>query len=200
MRAGLPSLLTSTSGNPASKTHLLQWQVTFCCKPLEQQDCKHRSTGKGKPLYVASTYDRKQVSIHSHIQILCQQGLLRSALLCLEDLSSPASHNVYISLLKACHRKKSLPYTHGLLTHLVVHCLEFFGFLGEHSVVAFVKCGALDDALDIFCRLPCRRAFSWTSIISGFTDCCHDREALQMYVHMVDDRVEPDPYTFVSLF
>lgn len=141
----------------------------------------------------------------SNIQILTfsNHGLLDEALhaLSLNDpSSSPASPSVYMALLKACNRKKSLHHAQLVRSHLAQHQVRLEGSLGDYLVVTLAKCGGLNDACLLHHRLPSRTVYSWTAIISAYVECGESQEALHMYHCMCEDGVEPDNFTFVSLF
>lgn len=67
-------------------------------------------------------------------------------------------------------------------------------------MVTLAVCRALEDAHELFFSLSRRTVFSWTAIISGYVDCGKYREALQLYSSMLEDGVEPNSCTFVTLF
>eukprot|EP00250_Pteridium_aquilinum_P017094 c23452_g1_i2 orf=146-1054(+) len=141
--------------------------------------------------------------LDNQILTLCQNGLLDQALhvLSLKDpSSSPPSHQTYMSLLKACNKKKSLLHAKLIHAHLAQHNISLTGSLGDYLVVTLAKCGGLKDAHLLHHSLPYRTVYSWTAIISAYIDCSEGREALNMYHCMRKDGVEPDKFTFVSLF
>ncbi|KAI5059976.1 hypothetical protein GOP47_0024396 [Adiantum capillus-veneris] len=70
----------------------------------------------------------------------------------------------------------------------------------EHLVLGFAKLGGLDDALFVFNRLVRRTAFSWTAMITGSADYDQGYQAIDMYQCMLMEGVEPDRFTFISLF
>ncbi|KAI5054514.1 hypothetical protein GOP47_0030596, partial [Adiantum capillus-veneris] len=139
----------------------------------------------------------------SPVVSLCNHGLLDQAVHALslyDPSSSSVSRSTYMALLKACNRKKSLLHAKQVRSHLDEHhvCLE--GSLGDYLVVTLAKCGGLRDACLIHHGLSLRTVYSWTAIITAFVDCGHSEEALRLYHRMREDGVEPDDFTFVSLF
>eukprot|EP00250_Pteridium_aquilinum_P012224 c20583_g1_i1 orf=418-1215(+) len=115
-------------------------------------------------------------------------------------MPSPPSPKAYIALLKSCSKSKALQHAKHVHAHLAVHRPPMSGSLGEHLVMALAKCGAIDDAYQVSTLLPYRTVFSWTALISAYADCGHMHKALKLYQCMQDDGVEPNNYTFVSLF
>ncbi|KAI5068858.1 hypothetical protein GOP47_0017203 [Adiantum capillus-veneris] len=132
---------------------------------------------------------------HTHAQIH-----LEEALDSLDQQCRPLSQGEYLSLLQACNKCRSLTLAQHLHAHFAHYRLDTNAFLGENLLVTLTKCGALDNALQVFHSLPSRTAFAWTALISGLTDWDQPLQALVMYQKMLDDGAEPDSYTFVSLF
>ncbi|MCO5563067.1 hypothetical protein L7F22_016703 [Adiantum nelumboides] len=147
------------------------------------------------PQTASTTYPRVLAYAHLHAQIH-----LEVALDSLDQHCRPLSHAECFSLLQACNQCRSLPLAQRLNAYLARYRLHTNVFLGENLLVTLTKCGALDNALQVFHSLPSRTAFAWTAIISGLTDWDQPLHALGMYQNMLDDGAEPDSYTFVSLF
>eukprot|EP00250_Pteridium_aquilinum_P002470 c12690_g3_i1 orf=181-2184(+) len=141
-----------------------------------------------------------EIDSHNHIQALCKHGQLGHALDILCHMPTPPSPATYTSLLKACSRSKALPHAERILQHLARHNTQLPNLICDYLVVTLAKCGNVDIACHIFVTLPHRSAFSWTAIISAYIDCGYGRAALDMHQFMQVDGVEPDSFTFASLF
>eukprot|EP00250_Pteridium_aquilinum_P021971 c25273_g2_i4 orf=128-1849(+) len=139
-------------------------------------------------------------TLQEAVQTLCVKGHLDRAFDALSHLHTHPSTPTYLSLFTACSKIKALTHTRLLHSHLLLLGTPLSPLLGQHLVVALAKCGAVDDALHVSCALSHRTVFSWTAIISGFSSSGHGLEALKMHQYMLEDGVEPDHYTFVSLF
>lgn len=139
--------------------------------------------------------------VSAGVQSLCEEKQLQGAvdvLMHMDQHKVIQSVSLYRSVLKACWKKKSLAQAKGLHAHLASYGLETSRSLGEHVVVTLVKCGALNEAVELFHRLSHRTAFSWTALISGYVEAGQGQEALRMYLFMLEEGVEPNNYTFVS--
>ncbi|GMH18363.1 hypothetical protein Nepgr_020204 [Nepenthes gracilis] len=64
-------------------------------------------------------------------------------------------------------------------------------------VVGCVKCNLMDDALDVFMKMPSRDVVSWTTLISGYSKSAEGCEkALQLFKMMREnDDVRPNEFT-----
>eukprot|EP00250_Pteridium_aquilinum_P021973 c25273_g3_i1 orf=28-3111(+) len=135
-----------------------------------------------------------------HVLQLCEDGQLDRALDVLFAMGTVPSSSTYLALLKRCIKNKAPCQAKQIHTHLVRFNLQVAGLLGDYLVMTLAKCGAIEDAIQISNTLPHRTIFSWTAIISAYAECGLQREALQMHQLMEADGVQPNSYTFVSLF
>lgn len=109
------------------------------------------------------------------------------------------SITTYRAVLKECAKRKNLAEARRLHTLLVQRGMDSHSSLGEHVVSMLIKCGGLEDAVEVFHRLPHRSAFSWTAIISGYSTADQGQEALRMYDCMIREGLQPNTYTLASL-
>lgn len=138
--------------------------------------------------------------IIQHLQTLCKQGELDRAVDLLCDTCTSLPSSIYISLLQACSRKKSLAQAKRIHVHLAHYSPHNFDAFGVYLVVTLAKCGAVEDACLVSSRLHLRNVFSWTAIISAYVECGKPQLALNMYQSMKEDGIEPNVHTFSSLF
>ncbi|KAI5081478.1 hypothetical protein GOP47_0004661, partial [Adiantum capillus-veneris] len=131
-------------------------------------------------------------------QGLCLEGHLGEALELLGLMPTPLSSTSYLSFLAACCKEKSLAHITNLYAYLQRRrgCLRS---LGNQIVAAFATCGGIQEACDLAWTLQYRTVLSWTAIISAYTAAGQAEEALRMHDCMLQDGVESNTYTFVSL-
>lgn len=149
-------------------------------------------------LQSATHSSRLRDQLHS----FCEDGQLDKALdvlVHMDQQGTVPSVNMYRSLLKVCTKRKALAQAKQVHLHLVKNGLESTRFLGESVVSTLVKCGSLEDALDVFERLPTRTVYSWTALICGYTNSGQSQAALRMYRSMREAGLEPDKFIFVNL-
>jgi pentatricopeptide repeat protein len=63
----------------------------------------------------------------------------------------------------------------------------------------YAKCGSIDDAQQVFSRMPARDVVSWTSLILGHVKCGEAEKALELFQQMQRERVKQNPVTFVGV-
>lgn len=136
------------------------------------------------------------------VERLCQSGELVQALDAVWHMDQQGivpSVEMYRSLLKACTKKKALTLAKQVHAHLLKHKLETTRYLGESVVKTLVKCDDLQEALEVFYRLPNKTVVSWSAVIAGHSRAGLCREALGLYQRMRGEGVRPNKYTFISL-
>ncbi|KAJ7536588.1 hypothetical protein O6H91_12G075300 [Diphasiastrum complanatum] len=62
----------------------------------------------------------------------------------------------------------------------------------------YCKCGSLEDAWRVFNSMPTHDVVTWSTIIVGFVRRGLGREALQLFIRMQKDKVEPDRVVFMA--
>lgn len=137
------------------------------------------------------------------IAFLCEQGQVEKALdalIHLEERGIAPATGMFRTILKSCIARKALAQAKRVHAHLARRGLELTGTLGECMVNTLVKCGGLQDALEVFYGLPYRTVVSWTIIISAHCKAGRGQLALEMYQQMREEGIQPDKYTFISLF
>ncbi|XWS40994.1 hypothetical protein CRYUN_Cryun17cG0043000 [Craigia yunnanensis] len=66
-------------------------------------------------------------------------------------------------------------------------------------VVAYAKVSRLEDACRVFNEMPIKNTVSWTGLITGFAQNSRGNEALNLFRQMLEEGVQPNAYTFVSV-
>ncbi|KAK9161224.1 hypothetical protein Syun_007565 [Stephania yunnanensis] len=71
--------------------------------------------------------------------------------------------------------------------------------LGNALVDMYCKCGNIETALDIFHELPTKNVYCWNSVVVGLGMHGFGDEAIDAFVKMERNGVQPDGVTFVGL-
>ncbi|EFJ17885.1 hypothetical protein SELMODRAFT_34237, partial [Selaginella moellendorffii] len=77
-------------------------------------------------------------------------------------------------------------------------------YLNNHLIDMYCKCGSLSDAREVFDKMPSKNLFSWTMIISAYTDDLHGgllhTEAVELFHWMLLEGLKPrDSFVFTAL-
>ncbi|GAB4855396.1 hypothetical protein Ancab_024019 [Ancistrocladus abbreviatus] len=73
-------------------------------------------------------------------------------------------------------------------------------FIGTCLVDMYSKCGYLDAALAVFCKMEEKNVHTWTAMATGFAIHGRGEEALELLVKMRSYNIMPNVVTFTSLF
>lgn len=111
----------------------------------------------------------KSFGLCGEIHSLLKMGQLEQAVdvvLQMHEKGCSPSTAMYKSLFKACCKRKALAQAKRVHRCVCSAGVECTTYLGEFMVIALVKCGGFEDALQVFHRLPIKSVFSWTAIIN----------------------------------
>ncbi|KAJ7973422.1 Pentatricopeptide repeat-containing protein [Quillaja saponaria] len=72
-------------------------------------------------------------------------------------------------------------------------------FFGSSMINFLVKFGNLDEARKIFDGLPERDVVCWNSMIGGYVQACHFKEAISLFLEMSGRGIRPSSVTIASL-
>lgn len=72
-------------------------------------------------------------------------------------------------------------------------------FIGSALVSMYGKCGSLIDARHVFENLPEKNAVSWNAMLAACALHGQAEQALELYEEMLQEAVDPDDRTFVSV-
>lgn len=146
---------------------------------------------------------RDVVSWNALIAGHCQHEYNQEAMECFERMKGEGlSPDVmtFGCLLKACGSLKATEK--GEEIHAEISAKGFLrksAVLGNALVDMYAKCGALEKAEQVLCKLPVRNVVSWNTLIAGY--CLHGQveEALSCFGRMNEEGLSPDEVTFSSI-
>ncbi|KAL3653424.1 hypothetical protein CASFOL_003105 [Castilleja foliolosa] len=64
---------------------------------------------------------------------------------------------------------------------------------------AYIKCGSLEEVNKIFDSMTCRDIVTWTTLVSGYSQCSKFDEALVIFSRMRDEGFIPNNFTLASV-
>ncbi|KAI5075904.1 hypothetical protein GOP47_0009980 [Adiantum capillus-veneris] len=108
------------------------------------------------------------------------------------------SGHIAVALLQACAALRDLE--NGLQLHadiMKTQLLQGDPFVGSALLHMYAKCGSLEKAQEVFNKLPVHDVVSWTTLITGYIECGHGKEALKCLENMQSAGMLPDALTFV---
>ncbi|CAM6085395.1 unnamed protein product [Calypogeia fissa] len=131
--------------------------------------------------------------------VKCGQGLKALELSRLMQRENVEPNSVtFVGLLNACASVGAPALKEGRRLHaqiIKIGC-EFDPFVGSSLVDMYAKCGSMEDAWNLFDKMPERNVSTWNAMISGLVKCGQGHTALKLYREMQGEPVEPN---FVTL-
>lgn len=127
-------------------------------------------------------------------------GYFNEALVCYGQMKSrglPGNPITFVCVLKACAHTGLLELGQEIHTESVQDDYYLNTKFGNALMEMYIKCGLMEEALDVFSELAPRDVFAWTSLIGGFTDCRCEEKALNCFEWMQVDGVSPNSATYV---
>eukprot|EP01018_Ginkgo_biloba_P016955 Gb_16898 [translate_table: standard] len=105
----------------------------------------------------------------------------------------------FSSALSACASLASLEQGKQVHTHITIAGLQSEVVLGSALVDMYAKCGRIENARQLFDKMPKRNTVSWNVMIAGCAQHGRGKEALQIFEQMLLACIEPDEITFVGV-
>eukprot|EP00250_Pteridium_aquilinum_P017068 c23433_g9_i2 orf=217-2538(+) len=125
---------------------------------------------------------------HSEESLKCVDQMRMSGL--------PLDDVVYVSSLKAAGSTSALSKGQEFHIEIVKVASEVEPFVGNALVDMYAKCGSLDEACDVFAKLPSRDVVSWNTLVSEYAESSLAQEAVQCLEQMKSEGLIPDRITF----
>ncbi|WOK99834.1 pentatricopeptide repeat-containing protein [Canna indica] len=117
----------------------------------------------------------------------------------------PPDYSTFSIILTVCSKMVSIELGKQLHASSVKQCLhvsvcENFPLSISNALVSmYSKCGSIDDAAQVFERMPKRDVVSWTSMITGYAHHGMAHESFEIFEAMRNDGVRPNSVTYLGL-
>ncbi|XP_042472538.1 pentatricopeptide repeat-containing protein At5g66520-like [Zingiber officinale] len=149
---------------------------------------------------------KDKVSWTTMIAGYAKTGMSDQALKCFSQMRTHIKPDqvTMIAVLTACANWGDLEL--GRLMHgyscQILHGQKCLVNLNNALIHMYVKCGAIDDAFQVFTQMSRKNTASWTTIIAGLAKHGCGNEALDLFQRMQENDVEnekPDWLTFIAV-
>ncbi|KAH9310683.1 hypothetical protein KI387_025718, partial [Taxus chinensis] len=168
----------------ANKVELKEKQLGY-----EQNQWKH---GKNGDFGISS----------DDLNSMCREGRITEAFDVLIEMKKRGIRidaEAYGSLVKGCAKMKNISEGRRVHAHIRKSEVEMDVFLGNSLVNMYAKCGSLEDARQVFDKMPERNAVSWSAMIAGYAQSGEGEEAFDLFWGMQLEGIEPHQSVFVSI-
>lgn len=110
-------------------------------------------------------------------------------------------HATFLCVLKACSSAAAFYQGKQIHAQYIESGLDLNSdpSIGNTLIDMYSKCGSLEDACNVFSRLPKRDLVSWNAVIGGCAQYSNCNLALKYYEDLQQEGYKPDDITFISL-
>ncbi|MCO5591488.1 hypothetical protein L7F22_045472 [Adiantum nelumboides] len=105
----------------------------------------------------------------------------------------------FVTLIPVCADEAVLTQGSWIHEHVVSSNLKLDIEIGNSLVNMYGRCGSLEDALEVFSRMPEHNVVSWSSLLMLYTQHDFTEEALQLFEQMLTAGVTPDKVVFLCI-
>ncbi|KAF7813319.1 putative pentatricopeptide repeat-containing protein [Senna tora] len=107
--------------------------------------------------------------------------------------------SIFTVALKACTRLLDLKMGEEIWSKAVDYGYGNDVFVGSSVLNMYAKCGKMDDAREVFDKMPRKDIVCWTTMISGYAQCGKAIEAIEVYRKMQNEGIEGDGVVMLGL-
>eukprot|EP01018_Ginkgo_biloba_P003562 Gb_16895 [translate_table: standard] len=105
----------------------------------------------------------------------------------------------FASVLPACANLAALQQGMEIHVEIIKSGLVSDVFVGTALVDMYAKCGNLENACNVFDKMPERDRVSWNTMIAAYTKQGFSEQALTLFHQMQRTAFQPDDFTFASV-
>lgn len=115
------------------------------------------------------------------------------------------THYTFGNLLNACANLADLRVGRQAHTHVMKHGFRFQSgpdcniFVGNSLIDMYMKCGSVEDGIQVFDNMEERDRVSWNALIVGYAQNGHGLEAIQMFKEMTLSGEKADHVTMIGV-
>ncbi|KAI5067792.1 hypothetical protein GOP47_0018320 [Adiantum capillus-veneris] len=177
------------------------WEDVKVKNTLIDMYCKCGTVERAKHVFNSSTI-MSVVTWNAMILGYTQQGDSGKAFELFQEMQSSgvdSNENTCVSILRACCTKSTLP--DGMLVYFFVmeKGMDRDACIDSALVNMYSKCGALEDAHEVFRQARGKDVVIWAALIGGYADNGRYFEALDLFEKMLQHGVEPNYVAYLGI-
>ncbi|KAI8556150.1 hypothetical protein RHMOL_Rhmol05G0229600 [Rhododendron molle] len=146
----------------------------------------HRAIDSWNAMIIACSRDSRSIEVIDLYHQMVMEGV------------RPDSSTFTVAL-KACASLLDLEMGEAIRSQAIECGYEYDVFVGSSLLNLYAKCGKMDEAMGVFGKMPRRDLVSWTTMISGFVQSGHAKEAIDLYRLMRKEGLEGDGVVMIGL-
>jgi pentatricopeptide repeat protein len=107
--------------------------------------------------------------------------------------------DTFSSVIPACSNLAALNYGKQVHDSIYRNGFQSDVFVESALVDMYAKCGSIENAYKVFCKMHIRDVVSWNAMIVGYAMHGLGMEAIQLFKHMQQSGINPNDITFVGV-
>ncbi|KAK9206402.1 hypothetical protein WN943_016677 [Citrus x changshan-huyou] len=145
---------------------------------------------------------RSVVSWNVMISGYAQNGQFREAIEMFREMQNGdicPNYVTFVSVLPAISRLGALELGKWVHLYAEKNAIEINDILGSALIDMYSKCGSIENAIQVFERIPQRNAIAWSAMIGGFAMHGRAQDALDCFSRMEQAGVKPSDVVYIGL-
>lgn len=102
-------------------------------------------------------------------------------------------------VISVCGQLGDLELAKNFHSYLKENEMEINVHMFNSLIDTYAKCGCVDEAYRLFCRMPVRDTVSYNAMIAGFANHGHVEDALELFTELLESGERPDRITFLGV-
>ncbi|XP_076897912.1 pentatricopeptide repeat-containing protein At5g50390, chloroplastic-like [Bidens hawaiensis] len=117
----------------------------------------------------------------------------------MQDSGVKMDHFTFSMIVRVCTRLASLEHAKQAHAGLVRHGFGLDIVANTALVDFYSKWGRIDDACNVFDKMPMKNVISWNALIAGYGNHGRGIEAVELFNRMISERMVPNHVTFLAV-
>ncbi|XP_022987633.1 putative pentatricopeptide repeat-containing protein At1g68930 isoform X2 [Cucurbita maxima] len=105
----------------------------------------------------------------------------------------------FSSVVSSCAKLASLYHGQAIHGKSILAGLDNNLLVSSALIDMYSKCGLIDDARSVFDVMPTRNVITWNAMIVGYAQNGRDKDMLELFENMLQEKFKPDNVTFVGV-
>lgn len=117
----------------------------------------------------------------------------------MQDAGVAMDHFTFSIVVRICARLGSLEHAKQAHAGLVRNGFGLDIVANTSLVDLYSKWGRIEDARNVFDRMPCKNVISWNALIAGYGNHGQGEEAVELFNQMIHEGMRPNHVTFLAV-
>lgn len=106
---------------------------------------------------------------------------------------------MYVDVLQMCLKQRDLVSAKQVHECIMKSGMEQNSYVASNLLKVYIRCGRLQNARHIFDKLGNKNVYDWTTMIGGYAEHRHAKDAVELYNQMRQEGGQPNAVTYLSI-